>query len=82
MRERGLKSRQCWRGLSVPHGRSREGAWIEISTARLQVALVIVAPVRERGLKYPRLVRGCHKITVAPVRERGLKYCTLVHITA
>ena len=31
--------------------RSREGAWIEISILRLVSSFIIVAPVRERGLK-------------------------------
>ena len=32
-----------------------------------------VAPVRERGLKSPRIGGGAVLTTVAPVRERGLK---------
>ena len=33
-------------------GRSRKGAWIEISMAMKRLTLRVVAPVRERGLKY------------------------------
>ena len=33
-------------------GRSREGAWIEISTVLVSPLLTFVAPVRERGLKF------------------------------
>ena len=33
----------------------------------------MVAPVRERGLKYNALSRKLDKTGVAPVRERGLK---------
>ena len=34
----------------------------------------MVAPVRERGLKYKLIERMKNEIGVAPVRERGLKY--------
>ena len=33
------------------NSRSRKGAWIEISCRSLSMAALIVAPVRERGLK-------------------------------
>ena len=33
--------------------RSREGAWIEILRAALMYPSINVAPVRERGLKFP-----------------------------
>ena len=33
-------------------GRSREGAWIEIVDVKKRRSEIIVAPVRERGLKY------------------------------
>ena len=33
------------------NGRSREGAWIEMSGKRKGLSLLNVAPVRERGLK-------------------------------
>ena len=55
-------------------GRSREGAWIEISGSLSLDNRRIVAPARERGLKY--LIRTLPEIThdVAPARERGLKF--------
>ena len=36
--------------------------------------LILVAPVRERGLKFEYDFRGLSGIDVAPVRERGLKF--------
>ena len=36
--------------------RSREGAWIEILTNFFLFSSKIVAPVRERGLKYPDVI--------------------------
>ena len=54
--------------------RSREGARIEIGILTPSRASSLVAPVRERGLKFA----GTFAITpfrvVAPVRERGLKF--------
>ena len=37
--------------------RSREGAWIEITDRPMHKFLGVVAPVRERGLKYEPIVR-------------------------
>ena len=55
-------------------GRSREGAWIEILSGQAGIScLLSVAPVRERGLKYPRNKESADLHWVAPVRERGLK---------
>ena len=36
----------------VTLGRSREGAWIEITLSMVCFAFVVVAPARERGLKF------------------------------
>ena len=54
-------------------GRSREGAWIEIATCEYHRAYCEVAPARERGLKFLKLLLLLAKIRVAPARERGLK---------
>ena len=51
MRERGLKL-MMMAFLVIRNGRSREGAWIEISAKELKLMDLKVAPVRERGLKY------------------------------
>ena len=73
MRERGLKSVYLNCKVNLFDGRSREGAWIEISICRRQALKGVVAPVRERGLKFVNgLLDACTKL-VAPVRERGLK---------
>ena len=39
----------------------------------LTAMVVTVAPVRERGLKFPMLTGNMSYLIVAPVRERGLK---------
>ncbi len=39
------------------NSRSREGAWIEIQIANNQFMRDVVAPARERGLKFPHLQR-------------------------
>ena len=49
-RERGLKC-LLLRRPSTYHGRSREGAWIEIIRKNYFSVKTGVAPVRERGLK-------------------------------
>ena len=36
---------------TIPNGRSREGAWIEINLSNYVGDVGVVAPVRERGLK-------------------------------
>ena len=36
-------------------GRSREGAWIEMSPLGTLLNTLLVAPARERGLKFPNL---------------------------
>ena len=53
--------------------RSRKGAWIEITYKEPLDIWHLVAPVRERGLKYLSLVVLFLTLLVAPVRERGLK---------
>ena len=49
------------------HGRSREGAWIEIGSTLQQAINEIVAPVRERGLKW------CHRNAVKTNQGRSRK---------
>ena len=39
-----------------PRSRSRKGAWIEICTQRIAQSLALVAPARERGLKFSLIV--------------------------
>ena len=60
--------------------RSRKGAWIEIRFCLTKAKLSLVAPVRERGLKF----LCCKPITidhsVAPVRERGLKLASVLNL--
>ena len=50
-RERGLKYMLILELRSVDDGRSREGAWIEMSVQCLAKLSQLVAPARERGLK-------------------------------
>ena len=52
-----MKFNNLW-GLGYCLGRSREGAWIEIPQANLSAFAVGVAPARERGLKYQRLLQS------------------------
>ena len=54
--------------------RSREGAWIEIALPWPQKGPGVVAPARERGLKWFTLAQLIRCYRVAPARERGLKY--------
>ena len=51
VRERGLKS-MCGKPSNYLVRRSREGAWIEMLSLCHLPYQGIVAPVRERGLKY------------------------------
>ena len=55
-------------------GRSRKGAWIEMFCVTGRQQVTMVAPVRERGLKYCYVHCAQYLAKVAPVRERGLKY--------
>ena len=57
--------------LSV--GRSREGAWIEMPMSVLNLVPLMVAPARERGLKFLLIRLLLKSVIVAPARERGLK---------
>ena len=50
-RERGLKYPLFAKRSAVPNGRSRKGAWIEMSAAYNAQLSNVVAPARERGLK-------------------------------
>ena len=55
-------------------GRSREGAWIEMtSTSNGWKKTLTVAPARERGLKFQLHLSLHLLLLVAPARERGLK---------
>ena len=51
VRERGLKSASVAAAMALPASRSREGAWIEMVYIGATDTLLLVAPVRERGLK-------------------------------
>ena len=57
--------------------RSRKGAWIEIFLFLYTGYAGMVAPVRERGLKYYLPFWMAAMRPVAPVRERGLKLLSL-----
>ena len=59
--------------------RSRKGAWIEIEDIFKLGFVTIVAPVRERGLKYDYHEDFVLMYLVAPVRERGLKLPLIMH---
>ena len=50
------------------YSRSREGAWIEIFSFDDWDTVVIVAPVRERGLKFP-LWRNFGRMVISRSRE-------------
>ena len=53
--------------LELAHGRSREGAWIEICGTAQKLLAAVVAPVRERGLKW------CHRNVVKTDQGRSRK---------
>ena len=42
--------------------RSREGAWIEIDVLKCMICKALVAPVRERGLKFIRHIDNVETI--------------------
>ena len=46
-----IEMQNNWRLSTATKSRSREGAWIEINLSAAVRAVLIVAPVRERGLK-------------------------------
>ena len=58
-------------------GRSRKGAWIEISPEARVDDVLDVAPARERGLKCFLCCGEYGDLNVAPVRERGLKFLSM-----
>ena len=60
--------------------RSRKGAWIEMQIIISVKALLLVAPVRERGLKFPGDTFTLNPVEVAPVRERGLKSHVIIFL--
>ena len=49
------------------------GAWIEIASVRLVVAVISSLPSRERGLKLPYMAQWLPIQMSLPSRERGLK---------
>ena len=72
-----IEIRICLGIGKVTIGRSREGAWIEIIVGGRGALHILVAPVRERGLKFITTQSVLKDGQVAPVRERGLKYIPL-----
>ena len=58
---------------NISYSRSREGAWIEMPVFRSHLSIAVVAPARERGLKFCCDIINLGKLCVAPARERGLK---------
>ena len=58
----------------MQRGRSRKGAWIEISVRAEFNNDPRVAPARERGLKFGSAAGAFAGGVVAPARERGLKF--------
>ena len=73
-RERGLKYDYGGSVSDLTSSRSREGAWIEITSGEVTLTATQVAPARERGLKSAPLQETEVMGKVAPARERGLKY--------
>ena len=67
-----MKSQLCFYSVEVVR-RSREGAWIEMSTTTISNGHAFVAPARERGLKLRCSAVPSRSDNVAPARERGLK---------
>ena len=73
MRERGLKSEGSRTARAVK-GRSREGAWIEISRMLNSNASQKSRSREGAWIEIPSLLKkSLAGVKVAPVRERGLK---------
>ena len=76
VRERGLKYKVLDAGAQEVNGRSREGAWIEITP------LIVTKPSLKSRSREGAWIEMCINIflrpvvDVAPVRERGLKFIT------
>ena len=64
----------------MQQGRSREGAWIEMSTACTYFSIGKCRSREGAWIEIPFRLRADKLINVAPVRERGLKYYIYIYI--
>ena len=76
-RERGLKYlyRHNYRYNAL--GRSREGAWIEISLLQSMIAAFACRSREGAWIEIAKAANRQAQVAVAPARERGLKYRSL-----